>query len=413
MKNTLILILYALFIFLLPTQLAKHFWPDFAIVHSIRIDYLAPKLYLTDILAILIIFLNANNIWHHVKKYRYILIAIIPFFIAHIVFSLSPLITILKLLKILEIVGIGISIYHLFFHASPDGRSQLKTIFFTAFLGGALFQLYLVLLQLFFHSSVGGIFYYFGERAIKITSGNIATASWQGVEFLRPYGTFSHPNSLGGFYLLIYFFVFYDTHLKKQIFLKNALLLVSSFLILCSFSKAAIGTYILLNIISLILMIRNIPCIFCVGAKIMVFFTIGIVFMMAQGDMETISKRVWLAFCAVDIIRHHPVLGTGLGTYLLAQRNFPVPYPYHFLQPVHNIILLTLAEIGIPALLGALYGLFLMIKKYGLHYQFLFCVLALFITGMVDHYWLTLQQNLLLMGVAFGYTARGNVDRKI
>ena len=40
---------YLLIIFL-PTQLGKHFWPDWTMVLGLRLDYLSPTLYLTDIL---------------------------------------------------------------------------------------------------------------------------------------------------------------------------------------------------------------------------------------------------------------------------------------------------------------------------------------------------------------------------
>ena len=40
---------FLLFILLLPTQTSLHFWPDFAYVFGIRVDYLAPAIYLTDI----------------------------------------------------------------------------------------------------------------------------------------------------------------------------------------------------------------------------------------------------------------------------------------------------------------------------------------------------------------------------
>lgn len=409
-KHGFIIVLFAVFIFLLPTQLAKHFWPDFAVIHSIRIDYLAPKLYVTDILAGILIFFYRhniqNNIWYGVRRYRYVFMGAILFLIAHILFSLSPVITMLKILKVLEVIGVGLCVYHIFSQASAVGRSRLRMIFFIALLGGALFQLYLVLLQVFFHSSMGGIFYYFGERAMTMATGNIATASWQGVEFLRPYGTFSHPNSLGGFYLLIYFLAWYDRHLKKNMMVRTSLLSVSSLLVLCSFSKVVIGTYIFLTIISFILMMKKTPCVFCIMAKIMVFCVIAMVFMMAQGDVQTLSKRIWLAWCAIDLIGQYPFLGSGLGTYLLAQSNFPVPYPHHFLQPVHNIILLIIAQIGIPAAFAGLYGVVVFIKKYGSVYQFLFCVLVVLITGMADHYWLTLQQNWLVLGVVFGYAVR-------
>ena len=44
-------------ILLLPSQLGKHFWFDFSQVLGLRIDYLAPTLYLTDVLVIFLLLL--------------------------------------------------------------------------------------------------------------------------------------------------------------------------------------------------------------------------------------------------------------------------------------------------------------------------------------------------------------------
>src|SRR4051812_29891213 len=51
-------LLYFLLLLLLPTQLGKHFWPPFAFVHGLRIDYLSPTVYLTDLLLLL-----AGAVW--------------------------------------------------------------------------------------------------------------------------------------------------------------------------------------------------------------------------------------------------------------------------------------------------------------------------------------------------------------
>ena len=45
-------LLFFLLIVLLPVQLGRHFWPDFTHVWGLPIDYLAPTIYLTDILVI-------------------------------------------------------------------------------------------------------------------------------------------------------------------------------------------------------------------------------------------------------------------------------------------------------------------------------------------------------------------------
>ncbi|MBI3070230.1 MAG: hypothetical protein HYY87_02915, partial [Candidatus Levybacteria bacterium] len=47
--------------------------------------------------------------------------------------------------------------------------------------------------------SMGGLFYFFGERAFTSQTPGIANASINGELMLRPYGTFPHPNVLGGY----------------------------------------------------------------------------------------------------------------------------------------------------------------------------------------------------------------------
>ena len=47
--------LFWLLILLLPVQLGRHFWPDFSFVLGLKIDYLSPTFYLTDLLVLMIL----------------------------------------------------------------------------------------------------------------------------------------------------------------------------------------------------------------------------------------------------------------------------------------------------------------------------------------------------------------------
>lgn len=404
-------ILLALVIFFLPTQLAKHFWPDVTVVNSIRIDYLAPKIYVTDILALGLIILNIPTIISYMlyKTDRSLIpIAVLLtafFLLTNIVFSAAPLISILKLLKIIEIASIAIVVYHLFLSSDKNQRRILQTTLFGSFLFSTILQIVIAILQLSFKESLGGFYYFLGERTFTMTTPGIATASLSGTEFLRPYGTFSHPNSMGGFFLLLYTVVLFDPFLKTKHLLRGILLLTSSLLILSSFSQAAIGIFIIMTIFHTIISKKKLSCPLCIISKILGVVVIGSLFMLSQGDTETVTKRIWLAEKAVTMIQNAPLVGTGMGASLIPQSEFPVPYPYHFLQPVHNIFLLAITELGIPLFLLLCGGLYLFIKRHRSSYLMLACLTAIAGTGMFDHYWLTLQQNLLMMGVVFGYAA--------
>src|SRR5476649_2203358 len=57
-----------LLIFLLPTQLGIHFWPNFSLLLGIRVDYLSPTLYVTDVVILSLIVINARQSWSNDKK---------------------------------------------------------------------------------------------------------------------------------------------------------------------------------------------------------------------------------------------------------------------------------------------------------------------------------------------------------
>ena len=58
----------------------------------------------------------------------------------------------------------------------------------------------IALAQFYFQKSLGGFLYYFGERSFNASTPGIALYSILGKTGLRAYSTFSHPNSLAGFF---------------------------------------------------------------------------------------------------------------------------------------------------------------------------------------------------------------------
>jgi hypothetical protein len=380
-----------LLLLLLPTQFGKHFFFPFSYLNGIRVDYLAPTIYLTDILAFLLIVLNIKKIVVLFLNKK--LLIIVGLFIINIIFSLSPIISIYKSIKILEIFFIGIIIY----------QSSINLFYvMICFLFGAMFETLISIFQLGLGHSIQGIFYFFGERPLSLSLPGIAKASLLGHEFLRPYATFSHPNSMAGFYLLLYtFFLSIKNNVKLNLlFILYSLLFIFSCLIMISFSKVVIITYLLLNTYFLILNSKK-PCRLCFFARMFVLIIVGSVFMMAQSDPLTIQKRIELIKNSLSIIFQRPIFGVGIGSYLVAQQSYSSHYLYFFNQPVHNIFLLLTAELGIPITIYFSILLIYFLKKNHKSY-IIILISAIFLTGFFDHYWLTLQQNILLLGVVGG-----------
>ena len=383
-------ILSILFLLLLPTQLGKHFFLHFSYLSGIRVDYLAPTVYLLDVIIFLLAIVNLKIVLKFFNN-KMVLSGLFLLLI-NIIFSQLPEISFYWFIKIIEFLII--------FSLSKKIIMTIKekSILIILLLSG-LFELFLSIIQFVSKHSVQGIFYYFGERLLTLSTPGVAKATMQGVEFLRPYGTFSHPNSLAGFFLLLYFFVLTAKKFNRHLVLKYLFLLTSSLLIFISFSKIAIISYLILNTAHFILN-KKINCRFCKITRLSVIFLISLIFLQATTDPLTISKRIELVKNSISIILHHPIQGVGLGSYLVEQAKFSSKFYLFFNQPVHNIFLLFFSELGL--IIG---GIIIALSLFSIRKLIKwspYLILVIGMTGFFDHYWLTLQQNFLLMGFVTG-----------
>lgn len=402
-KNRFSDILVFLFVFFLPTQLGKHFFLPFSYISGVRVDYLAPTVYVTDIFAFLLILT-------HLHEYRNMLknktVQLILFLLSiTLIFAVSRDFGLYKFLKMIELFAVA-AIF-----ASPQIN---KKYVFYAFFAATVLQCYIAFFQLIFKHSLNGDFYFLGERPLNLSRPGIAKAALDGVEMLRPYGTFSHPNSLAGFFAVLYgYYLFNKADVNK--FLYWSFIVLSATLVVISFSKVAIGVFFLTTLWYLVQQ-KKLGRNGSLRAVVITFIAfVCALFFKASTDPLTIEKRLTLTFDSLSIIKQNLLTGVGLGDYLYAQARFPQNYPSFIMQPVHNIFLLIIAELGLPISLYIFYVLAKHIRPFISHTPYLIPLVAIFITGMFDHYWLTLQQNWLLMGVIWGLihvTASPEVSRR-
>jgi hypothetical protein len=386
-------ILLLLFIFLLPTQFGKHFFLDFSYISGLRVDYLSYALYTTDIFSLLLIFLYRSDV---IKLFKNKLVSSILFLLTlSIFFSISPWIAFYKFLKIVQIVALFAVFRNIFIN---------KLLLIYAFISGALLQLGLSIYQIVNHKSIQGLFYFLGERYFTSSMPGIAKASLQGIEILRPYGTFSHPNSMAGFYLLVYALIL-GIDFKKNYILKSSLLFLCVSIILISFSKTAILGLIIVNIVALINNYKKALCKFCAFARVFVLSLISLIFLQSTTDPLSLIKRGQLLKNSISIISNYPITGVGVGNYLVAQSQLIGKNIIFPPQPVHNIFLLLISEVGL--LLGGaiIFYLFKYFYKFQRFNVLIYCAIVIIICGFFDHYWITLQQNMLLLGLVFGIIA--------
>src|SRR3990167_1883789 len=171
--------LIILLVLLSPTQLGFHFWPAWSLVNGIKVDYLSPTIYLTDLVFIGVLIISFI-------KFRQALFPkiLITIFLGLSLFSGKGNIpSVYWSLRYLQIPALAWIIY-------INGRNFdiirgiKKYLFFPL-----IFSLILEVVQFSIKKSTGW-WWIFGERTFSLTTPNIATIDLFGQRFLRPYATF-------------------------------------------------------------------------------------------------------------------------------------------------------------------------------------------------------------------------------
>ena len=365
-----------LLVFSLPFQLGYHFWLPETYVASFRIDYLAPTFYLTDLL--LILFLATN--------FKITVSIIINFFIKPSGWFFGALVLLnlatasFSLITILAWVRLGSYLLLLAALAKTDHLAKKVLLPFSLSL---IFIIGLAITQFILQSSLGGILYFFGERPLSLALPNVAKMNLPWGQILRPYATFSHPNSLAG-YLLVSLVILRQIPAPKVIrhFLIGAIVL--------TFSKAAIFTLIILELIR---------------PKLIQIILLSAVlgFLPFLRLDPSFSSRYYLLPPTAKIVGDRPFFGVGLKQFIpsLATHLPASQVSYATLQPVHHTFILIFAELGLLGVLLITKIFWTPLSKLTKDKKIRPYLLDLFsiilMPGSLDHYWWTLPQNQLII----------------
>jgi O-antigen ligase len=119
-----------------------------------------------------------------------------------------------------------------------------------------------------------------------------------------------------------------------------------------------------------------------------------------------ILRRVNFSRASYRMIKDHPLFGVGWNnsTVLMDEYNYETR-DLKFVQPVHNIFLLVFSEAGVFSFI--LFAAFLYVSGKKLinssyFHLFLISFLQILILGSFDHYFLTINQTLLLFWIVLG-----------
>lgn len=422
-QNKILYPLFYLLILFLPTQFGKHFWPNFSFVYGLRLDYLSPTLYLTDIFICLIFIFYFPKFLITLKEINK------KYLIGFVIFLLSISIGVLGsknyfaglygIIKFLEFS-------FLVFFVASNFKNLDKKILFASFLIGIIFESLLSFLQYLNQGSIGGFFYFFGERAFNSQTPGIANASINGQLFLRPYATFSHPNVLAGFLVIAMLYLFLLLKKEMKIYLLVGIVIgtISLFLTL---SRTAIFLWIIYMIVLFgsyfvkkykngfpnkkILASTVIFLVLIVGSYL-IFQNSFLLqrFSLTKLSDESLVERGQLINQSFLMVKSNPVFGVGINNFFNNLSFSNNQLAISLIQPVHNIFLFIFSETGLIGLCFFVFIFYKAIRK--LFYKslqkerkyLLLLLFAIIFLGFFDHYFLTIQQGQILFSIIIGTT---------
>lgn len=381
----------------IPIQLNKFFFPSFSFVLGIPIDYRAVSIYFIDILIILLIAAVAirqpKNFYPFLKNKKSFIFALIALnfylFASACFLSQSQTVSLIFALKILEFsIFSTIAAYYL--SEKEVFKTGVTVISFTV-----LWQSALAILQFLFQRSFN--LHILGERSFDVSTISIAHTQIFGSQFLRPYGTFPHPNVLGA-YLLISLLIINTSIQSRQ---KPGTLTVSASTIslVLTFSKTA-----LLLLLSLAIFLKGK---LKTAIVLIILLSSAAYFYLKyfnQSYVDSIAERIVLSSTALEIAKTYLLFGVGSNNFILAisKYNLTSISQVRLLQPVHNVFLLVLSENGLIGL--ALFSLlFLTISRQvdtKLKGAAFVIIMAYF---SLDHFLWTLEQGQLLLFLIVAY----------
>jgi len=426
-------LLFQLTIFLIPTNLAYHFYVSESYISGILSDYLIPRIYLSDIPILILLFiwltkqkLTKQKLLKYLKKPNSLLL-LFCFLLVGIrgLLSTRPLAATWFWFKLIELF--------LFFlwikiHAFKKWKAKIRNLITLPLALALIFQSLLALYQFTTQRSLVG-YPLLGEPTLIINQ-NIAKTTLFGSLRIIPYGTNPHPNILAGFIsigLISLFLLSRGEKTKKPY--HNLLKATTYFfsipaLLLTQAASAWLALLFAILLISLALQASTSP------KKLLTTFTsaiiISVIFLLLPTtsklhqtfqlpyDSSSITRRIQLSNIALTAFAHMPIFGIGLNNFTAVMQNYgTITGTTRFFQPVHSIYLLWLTETGLIGTLPVIYLLWQ--KRKTIRYSLFTIPFAMILLiGLVDHYPLTLQQGqlLLVLSIALASTPYQNLNVK-
>lgn len=406
-------LLYAL-ILLMPTQLTKTIWTTEAVAAGLRVDYLAIMLNATDLL-LLVLFvasiiqkIKSKNLIvdlrNFVKKNKFVIAIFLTWFCFSVANTATPIFQTIILIRLILLTNL----FHLIKDTSLNKRAIASIFILQIFL-----LCFLSLGQVAKQGSLGRVLYWLGERRISIQTPGIATQTLFGLEFLRPYATFSHPNILSGYILVAFVWLICNFHVRffnKNLI--NGLLSVCVLVILLTASSQS--AWLAGMATMLFFMLRkttrlNLNMFYIILISIIVPILLLAIPVKLQNESVLVRNQIYIN--GMKLFGENLIAGVGwLGNISNTRQLSRGITSIKALQPIHNAPWIIITSLGIPV---TIYLLFTNAKTL-LKTQFnkkTACVFAIICLSAFDHYWLTQQQTILLFVFTVAWMKKINTKR--
>lgn len=357
----------------------NYFVPTFSILDLGLVLFLASLFIKKGFSCLISIFINWKN--------GLFLLLIFLFIQSFILGEFLVLLNSLRLFSILYILYVLVDVYK---------GSFLKRFFIPSsllFVPVLIFQGVLGIVQFLRGSSVGLSF--LGESSVVSGMQGSSFIDLGSDLYLRAYGTFPHPNVFAGFLLL---FMFLGVFLFENGFKKRGLFFVLSSFLFMLFTFSRVGIFLGV-VVLLFFLFKNLVKSDTLYSFSPVLLIERFVNLFDGGD-SGLGDRLELLKSSFSVLRENWFLGVGFGNYVSGLEGF-VPRGINGLllaQPVHNVFVLLLCELGVFGVLLFLYSIIVFFLRYlkrmcWFKWLVVFCFVVI---GLWDHYLLSLPQGLFM-----------------
>lgn len=327
------------------------------------------------------------------------------------------------------IVLVELILFALIAIKSLKNPKWLNLAFFALIFNG-FFQSIIGITQFIHNKSLG--IYWLGESILGPNIDGVAKLLINGEKHIRAYGTLPHPNILAGFLIISIFVILKeiaerfanpknnsDKVPRETIFnmIPNWLLTIFLVVIFIGFSltfsrSAFLG--LLFGLLVFIFLHKQIVfrrLYFSIAGLIMLAVIAGGYFMhfevskLSIFSTQSLDERNLYQIVSRETISAHPIVGIGIGQFVLQEfQKYPNLEGWQY-QPVHNIYLLIFSELGMIGLALFLLFIILSLKRNNgvgdlssiLTIHILYCIIYSFLfISLFDHYFWDIKPGMIL-----------------